>query len=451
MTDIAQSLRRTFSPRPPHRLETGLSRAGLIGALGSLALLALLVLWSQVAMIDSAVIAQGAVTVHGQPRPVQNLDGGIVASVAVRNGDTVEADQVLMRLDPTLLQVNLDIYRNRLAEALVRKARLEAEQNGRPAPDAATITASGLTRHLAGLPLDGLIEGQRQIMAARAEVQRGKTDQLTERIKQLQAQTAGIEGLIAATREQLSYTERELANLRKLADQGLARESQVLETERGRADLLGQLASQLSDLAGMANTQRDTELEIMQNKRSFREQVVTDLREVSAQVDELILQIVTTEKQLERVDLRAPVSGIVHELQVTGPGGVVAPGATVMEIVPISEGLEFELRLDPRSVDSVHVGQGARIVFPAFSARTTPQLLGEVTTISPMTVADPVTRSSYYRLQVTIPPAELARLGTRELVPGMPVEAFLDAGARSAWAYLTRPMAEQMAQAFRTD
>ena len=240
MTDITQSLRRAFSPRPPHRLETGLSRAGLIGALGSLVLLALLVLWSQVAMIDSAVIAQGAVTVHGQSRPVQNLDGGIVASVAVRNGDAVEAGQVLMRLDPTLLQVNLDIYRNRLAEALVRKARLEAEQNGRPAPDAAAITASGLTRHLAGLPLDGLIEGQRQIMAARAEVQRGKTDQLPERSSSF-AQTAGIEGLIAATREQLSYTERELVNLRKLAEQGLAREFQVLETERGRADLLGSL------------------------------------------------------------------------------------------------------------------------------------------------------------------------------------------------------------------
>lgn len=451
MTDTAHSLRRAFSPRPPHRLETGLGRPGLIGALASLALFALLVVWSMLAMIDGAVIAQGAVTVPGQPRPIQHLDGGIVASVDVQNGDQVEAGQVLMRLDPTLLAVNLDIYRNRLAEALARKARLEAEQANRAAPDMAALAETGRLAYLGGLPLDGLIEGQRQIMAARAEVQRGKSEQLAEKIKQLQSQAQGIEGLITATENQLSYTERELVNLRNLSAQGLARESQVLEMERGRADLLGRLASQRSDLAGLSNSVRDTELEILQTEREFREAVVTELSEVSAKADELVLQIVTTEKQLERVDLRAPVAGVVHEMQVTSPGGVVSPGATVMEIVPLGEGVEFELRLDPRSVDAVHPGQAARIRFPAFNARSTPELMGEVTTISPTTITDPATRTSYYRLQVAIPPAELAHLGEQALVPGMPVEAFLDAGSRSAWSYLTQPLAEQMALAFRAE
>lgn len=437
-----------LAPRP---LQTGLGRAGLVGALASLALLALLGGWSQLAMIDSAVIAPGHVAVHGQPRPIQNLDGGVVDRLLVANGDVVAAGDLLLRLDPTLLQVNLDIYRNRLAEALARRTRLEAEQAGLAAPDIAGLEASGVLRHLAGLPMERHHEGQRQIMAARAEVLRGKAEQLHEKIKQFGNQRIGLEGLITAAENQLTSMDTELANMRRLAERGLVRGPDLLATERVRADLLGQLAERRSELAGLANSVRDTELEILQGERSFREQVVTDLREVSAQADELMLQIVTTQKQLDRVEMRAPVAGVVHELKVNGPGSVVAAGATVLQVVPLDEGLEFELRLDPRSIDSVHPGQGARVHFPAFSSRTTPQVMGRVTEISPTSITDPATQVQYYRLMLTIPPEELARLGDRTLVPGMPVEAFLDAGTRSAWSYLTRPLAEQIDRAFRED
>lgn len=436
------------APRP---LQLGLDRAGMVGAVASLALLGLLAGWSQIAMIDSAVIAPGHVTVRGQPRPVQNLDGGIVETVAVANGDVVAAGQILMRLDPTLLQVNLDIYRNRLAEALARKTRLEAEQAGLAAPDPAALAASGALHHLAGLPMERHHEGQRQIMAARAEVLRGTSDQLREKIKQFGNQRTGLEGMIAATEDQLASMDAELANLRRLADRGLVRGSDLMAAERNRSDLLGQLAAQRSELAGLANSERDAELEILQGERAFREEVVTALRTVATEADELILQIVTTQKQLDRVDIRAPVAGVVHALQMTGPGGVAAPGATMLEIVPLGEGLEFELRLDPRSIDQVSPGQRARILFPAFSARTTPDLFGTVAEISPTSITDPVTQVPYYRLMLAIAPAELARLGDRVLVPGMPVEAFLDGGSRSAWSYLTRPLAEAIARAFREE
>jgi len=433
------------------RPDTGLRRPALIGAIGSLVLLVVLVLWAQFTMIEGAVIAPGQVMVRGLPKQVQNLDGGVVEEIRVANGDVVEAGQVLMRLDPTLLRVNLDIYRNRLAEALARKTRLEAEQLGLQEPDVAALRASGAMRYLAGLSLDRHNKGQRQIMAARAEVLRGKSDQLREKVLQFGNQITGMEGLIASKRDQLGYTERELANMRKLSEQGLARESQVLELERGRADLLGQLASHQADLAGISNSVRDTELEILQTAREFREQVVTELREVSADADELILQIVTTQKQLDRVEMRAPVAGVVHELQVSTVGGVVAPGATVLEIVPLSEGLAFELRLDPRSIDSVHLGQRARVHFSALNSRSTPQVFGTLTGISPTSITDPATGQSFYRLQLSIAPEEMARLGTAQLVPGMPVEAFLDTGERSAMGYLIRPLSDQLARAFREE
>jgi HlyD family secretion protein len=221
--------------------------------------------------------------------------------------------------------------------------------------------------------------------------------------------------------------------------------------ERNRADLWGRLASLQADLATLANSVRDTELEMLQSERAFREEVVTELREVSAQADELILQIVTTREQLDRIEMRAPAAGVVHELKIAGPGSVLAAGATALEIVPLGQGLEFELRLDPQAIDQVHAGQAARMQFPAFASTSMPQIIGTVTDISPTSVTDPATQAQYYRLHLTIPPEELARLGDRALVPGMPVEAFLDGGSRTAWSYLTKPLADQIDRAFREE
>jgi HlyD family secretion protein len=423
----------------------------MVGALGSLALLGLIVLWSQTALLDAAVIAPGQVVVRGQPRPVQNLDGGIVEAVLVANGDVVREGQVLVRLDPTLLRVNIDIARNRLAEALARKTRLEAEQLGLAAPDLAALAGSGALQHLAGLAMDRHHDGQRQIMAARAEVRRGRAEQLAEKIKQLGNQRQGTEGLIAATRDQIASLDGDLATLRQLAGRGLVRNSELQQMERARADLWGRLASLQSERATLANSVRDTELEILQSDRAFREEVVTELREVSTEADELILQIVTLGRQLDRVEMRAPAAGVVHEMQVAGPGAVLAAGATALEIVPLDEGMAFELRLDPRAIDQVQVGQTARVQFPAFPAHSTPQIHGTVTEISPASVTDPVTQASYYRMELQIAPGELARLGDRVLVPGMAVEAFLDGGSRTAWAYLTGPLTDQIDRAFREE
>jgi HlyD family secretion protein len=434
-------------------LQTGLGRPGMAGALASLALLAILALWAQVTMIGGAVIAQGQIVVQGQPKLIQNLDGGIVAEIRVANGDAVQAGDVLLRLDPTLLQINLDIYRNRLAEVLARKARLEAEQAGLADIDAAALRASAAVAWLAGRPLDRHIEGERQIQLARAEVLRGRAEQQREKARQFANQIAGVEGLIAATEDQLGYLGRELANLETLSRDQLVAEGRLLDSQRARAALLGQLASHRSDLASLANSIRDTELEGMLADRQFREQVVTDLRETSAEADELVLQIVTTQKQLDRVEMRAPVAGMVHEMQVATLGGVVAPGATLMQIIPAgagdSGGVEVELQLDPRAIDQVHPGQTARLRFPALNPRDTPDVFAAITTVPAAAVADPATGRSFYRLQARLAPEEVARLGAQALVPGMPVEAFLQAEERSVLAYLLHPLADQLNRAFR--
>ena len=428
-------------------LQTGFSRTALLGALGSVALFGLMVVWAQVTMINGAVIASGQVVVRGKPKMVQSLDGGVVEAILVENGDVVAAGDLLLRLDPTLLAINLDIYRTRLAEALARKARLEAEQLGLPAP-----VFGYDTTYLGGLPQTLQHEGQRQIFLARRDVLIGRREQLTEKIGQFRNQITGVKGQIAALQDQLRFIETDLANTRRLTDQGLARGSQLLEQERMRSAMLGQISEQQSGLAGIANSIRDTEMEILQGERQFKEEVVTDLRDVTTQSEELTLQIVTTQKQLDRIELRAPADGIIHELQAATIGGVVAPGAIIVQIVPLSEGVEFELRLETQAVDKVHVGQRARVMLPSFNQRITPEIFGSLTAISPSSITDPATGQSFYRLQLTIPPEELARLGPdADLVPGMPVEAFLQTGERSALAYLTKPLVDQLARAFRED
>ena len=454
MTARAPSLKKSPSirtPAPVAALKTALRPTMMAGAIGSLALLVILIVWAGFTMISSAVISSGQVLVRGSTKLVQNVDGGVVSEILVKNGDTVQQDQVVVRLDPTLLRVNLDIARNRLAEALTQKARLEAEQLGLSEIDFAAMDTSDAAQHLGPKPLSKQKTGQNQIFIARRAVQLSSDDRLRAKISQIESQTEGAQVALAAKRDQLSFIQSELVDVVELNRQGLARQSQVLDLQRSQSEMLAQIAADQSQIATLADSVRDANLEMAQTRRTFQEEVVTKLGEVTTLSEELILQIVTTQKQLDRVEIRAPATGVVHELQVATVGGVLAAGATILQIVPLDEGLQFEFKLDPKYVDQVFVGQKAKLHFPAFSARSTPELFGSVTSVSPTSITEQQTGKTFYRLELDIPAAELARLGDSVLVPGMPVEAFLQAGDRSVLSYLIRPLSEQMNRAFRDE
>ncbi|MGB7267916.1 MAG: HlyD family type I secretion periplasmic adaptor subunit [Albidovulum sp.] len=416
----------------------------IAGGIGFAVLLVTLVLWANFTMIAGAVIAHGQTVVHGKPKMVQTLDGGEVAEISVKDGDKVAAGQVMLRLDPTVAQVNLNIANTRLTEALTRRARLTAEQLGLSEPDF----------NFSDLPIAVKVsaqqeEGQRQIFAARAAVLQGRRDKLTETQGQVEAQMAGTEGRIAAVQHQITLIEKDIANIQSLVDQGLAKESQLTALQSQQADFTGQLA-QLQGEQNRARAQlRDAEIETLQSERSFMEDVVVELREVTNTVEELTLDIVSRQAQLKRTDIRAPVDGIVHQLQFSTVGGVVGPGATILEVVPLDQGVDFEIRLDPRYVDQVHAGQKARLVLSAFSRATTPDLHGEVVTVTPDAIADPVTGAHYYGVKISIPEEELVQVSSLDILPGMPVEAFLETGERSVMTYLLKPLTDHLSRAFR--
>lgn len=427
---------------------TALRPAGLAGMVATLVMLAMLILWASMTYLDSAVATQGQVIVRGKPKMVQSLDGGVVETILVHDGDRVTAGQLLMRLDPTLLKVNLDIARTRLAEALARKARLEAEDLGLAAP---RFVYDPLP--FAAPPTAEPEEGQRRVFDARQQLAEGRQAQLAERLAQFDRQIEGIEASIAAKAEQLGYLDRELANSRKLFEQGLMRESQILALQRQRAEMKGSLAEAEADRARTGNSRQDAQIEVEQAERQFREDVVTDLRTTQTEIEETTIQIVTTERQLERVEIRAPASGIVHEQQVTTLGGVVPPNGTILQIIPVEEGVELELMLDPREIDRVHSGQKATVIFTAFDQRSTPRLAGHITSISPNVVTGrgkDGSDKSFYRLGLELAPGEIERMEAGSVVvPGMPVEAFLETGEHTVMDYLLQPLVGQLIRTFR--
>ncbi|WP_298863874.1 HlyD family type I secretion periplasmic adaptor subunit [uncultured Sulfitobacter sp.] len=429
---------------PP--LRVSMRWPGLIGALASVVLFVGGAFWASNAEITGAVIAAGAVEVTGRTKSVQHLDGGIVKTILVAEGDPVEYGEPLMRLDDTTLKANLRIYKSRLSEALALRDRLIAEQFERHVvafsdPDP-LVDAQDAVLHQTG---------QNEIFEARFALEQSRQDRLTEKAAQFLNQIAGVEALIEAKNKQMTYIEEEIASMVKLKDQGLARSSQLRGLQRSEAELLGQIAEHQSELARIRNSIRDTEIEQLQGRREIKEQVVTELRETFTQIEELRQQILSTSVQLDRIEIRAPASGRIHEMQFTTLGGVVPPGGTILQLIPRDEGFSFLTRVDPAAIDQVYVGQNANVRFPAFNQRTTPELKGQVKDVSATTSMDEVTGMTFYRVEIAVSEAELARLGDQTLIPGMPVEAYLTTTQRTVMSYLTKPLTDQIAQAFREE
>lgn len=423
-----------------------LRRPARIAGIAVLLLVVSLGLWAGLTVISGAVIATGQIAVSGKPRVIQSLDGGTVELLAVTEGQTVEAGTLLARLDTTLLQINLDMARGRLAAALARRARLQAEQAGRT-----TLAFTYPTLPFA-LPETRLHEeGEQRIFAARAATLEGGRDQLAEAQAQLDNQISGVTGQIEANGRQIALIDRDLVNMTDLIAQGLARQSQLSELEQRRAALAGEQAALQAELARLANSRRDQELATLQQERSFMEGVVTDLREVTAEVEELILEIVTHQSQLDRVEIRAPVTGVVHDLKIAAEGEVLPPGGTLAHIVPIAEDLSFEIVVDPRAIEDVYLGQAAQVVIASRNPQSAPRLDATVATISPDVIEDERTGESFYRATLKLAPGtlETTRVEPRDLVQGMPVEVFLQTGSRSVLAYLLHPVTTHLRRTFR--
>jgi len=419
----------------------------LVGLLGLVLLLGGFGTWAATTTISGAIIAPGRIEVDQNRQVVQHPDGGVVAEINVKEGDRVSAGDVLLRLDPTDLQSQLMIAENQLVELMARRARLEAERDQRKELDFDPL----LVQMVADMPdAAALMQGQTTLLMARAETAEQRIAQLHKRRDQTRDQISGIDAQSTALSKQLDLIAEELVSQQSLLDRGLAQAARVLSLQREEARLsgrMGELAAQRAQAEGRIT---EIEIEILQLGTDRREEAITTLRDLQFRELELREQRRALKERMSRLEITAPVPGIVYNLQVFALRSVIRPADPVLFLIPQDRPLVINARVEAIHVDKLHVGQEVTLRFSALDQRTTPELRGHVTQVSADAFEDEATRASYYRAEVVLEAGEADRLPPDvTLIPGMPVETFIRTADRTPIAYLVKPFTDYLTKAFR--
>lgn len=405
--------------------------------------------WSAIAELAGAVIAPGTIVVEGNVRKVQHPSGGVVAEIRVREGQRIQAGDVLLRLNETATRANLAMILKSLDQMGARRARLEAERDG-----AETVTfPPELKSRIEAGDKDALaaLNGEQKLFESRRDVRKGKTLQLRRRIAQFEEQVRGLTAQEQGKIRELSLIQKELAGVRELLAKGFAPATRANALEREEARLSGERGRLISSQAEARDRIAEINLQIIQIDQDLRGEVATELRDLVGKQGEQVERRTAAEDQLRRVDLKATVNGVVHQLLAHTIDGVITAGADIMTIVPDGESLTIEARVLPTDIDQLRLGQDVRVLLTAFNRNRTPELVGSISLIAPDLVTDPKTGVGYYRVGISIADSERTRLGTLQLVPGMPVETHIRTDARTVLSYLMRPLRDHAARVFRDD
>jgi HlyD family type I secretion membrane fusion protein len=398
--------------------------------------------WSLLAPLSSAVIAAGAIVVDGSRKAVQHPDGGVISAIHVRDGDRVEAGQILVELDDSKLASMLATLQPLLEMTLAQRARLLAERRGRDEIDFPSELLQSTTSTAAMIVAD-----QRRMFLARRAALESRRAALLNRRLQSQATATGLEKQIASQQERLRLTRVELEGTAKLAGKGYAPERRVLELNRAMAELESELAALEARHAEVSREAEFSTVEITRIENSFLENVETELQTVEKERYDLLERTRTIKDQIKRLKIRAPVAGTVVKSAVHTVSGVLMPGVTLLELVPAEEPLVIDAQVRPVDVDGLRVGLAAEIRFPSDTDRLLPKLHGRVLTISADRLVDPLQGTAYFAAQLTVDPDSIRLFGRDRLRPGLPVEVLLLKGERTLFDYLFSPVRDIFARA----
>lgn len=414
-----------------------LSLAVLIGGLGY---------WSVTARIAGAVVASGLIEVQSHRQVIQHPEGGVVGAILAIDGDVVEADQTLIRFDGRRQRSELKIVEGQLFEILARSSRLKAERD-----DLETLVFPTELSELSGT--DKTIERQlieeANLFAARRLALAQETAQLNEQVTQTENRIEGTTSQLVAMSNQLRLVGQELENQQSLFQQGLTNAARVLDLQTRQASLQGELGKLTADTAELRGEISALRVELLKLRTRRQEDAISALRELQYSEIELAERRVALLDTLSRLEVKAPLSGIIYGSQVFALQSVVQPGAPIMYVIPQGLPLVIAARVDTIHIDQIHIGQEAALRFSSFDQRWTPTILGTVRRISADVVTDEITGIAYYAVELAPKEDEMAKLGDQELLPGMPVEAFIRTGDRSPLAYLTKPLTDYFVRAFR--
>ncbi|NDD09881.1 MAG: HlyD family type I secretion periplasmic adaptor subunit, partial [Rhodobacteraceae bacterium] len=378
---------------------------------------------------------------------VQHPDGGVVAEIAVDEGDSVIAGQTLIKLDPTLEKSELAIIEGQLFELIARRGRLEAERDGNQTID---FDAALKERASNDPSVAELMSGQQRLFDARSETASNQVAQLSKRKGQIRNQIEGLDAQQIALQRQLDLIAEELSDQQSLLNRGLAQATKVLALQRTEAQLSGQMGDLSARKAEYEGRITEIDIEITSLDAGRREEAITNLRDQQFRALELEERARALHEKLSRMDIKAPVSGIVYGLTVFAERSVIRPADPVLFLIPQDRPLIIAARVEPIHIDEIFTGQEVTLRFSSLDQRTTPELLGRVVQISADAFQDDARQISYYRAEIVLSEGEQDKIPQGiTLIPGMPVESFIKTNDRTPLAYLVKPLADYFAKAMR--
>src|SRR5580692_8079127 len=401
--------------------------------------------WVTMAELSGAVVASGSLVVDSNVKKVQHPTGGVVGELRVRDGAHVHAGDVVIRLDETVTRANLAIVVKGIDELLARQARLEAERDEKDD----VHFASELTSRSQNADVWRVVDGEQRLFELRRQARTGQKAQLKERIGQLKEEIKGVTEQAEAKNGEIELILRELEGVRYLWSKNLIPIMRLTQLERESVRIRGERGQLMASTAQAHGKMTEIQLQIIQIDQDLHSEVAKELREIQGKMAELFERKIAAEDQLMRIDIRAPQSGVVHQLNVHTIGGVITASEPAMLIVPEADELTVEVKLPPQSIDQLVLGQAAVLRFSAFNQRTTPEINGVVKRISGDIVLDQKSGATYYLVHIATSTDEIARLDGLKLLPGMPVDAFIQTGNRTVLSYLTKPLRDQVVKAFR--
>lgn len=414
-----------------------------IGALLAMLLIGAIGGWAATAKLSGAVIASGQVTVDQNVKAIQHRDGGIVSEITVREGDHVKAGQVLLRLDDAQTRSERSILKSQLVELRIRQARLNAERD----TAAAVVYPADLER--SDPQISQLIDGETRLFTGNLANRESQKKQLRLGIDRIEEELNGLRSQRVSKADEINMVSQEYERVNSLYQRKLVEFQRLYTVDRELVQMRGQLGEIDAAIARTKTRTNETELQILAVDEEARTKAQQELTVVDTRISEIRDRLSAISDRLSRTDIRAPISGTVNELRVHTIGGVISPAEVLVTIVPEDAKLNIRASLPPASIDQVRIGQKARLRFSAFNQRTTPELSGFVSFLSPATTRDSVTGANAYLAYIELDDGQRAELGGQTLLPGMPVEIFLTTQERTVLSYFTKPITDRFSRTFR--
>ncbi|KAA3501439.1 HlyD family type I secretion periplasmic adaptor subunit [Rhizobium rhizogenes] len=400
--------------------------------------------WAAMAKLAGAVVATGRVVVEGNSKKIQHLSGGIVSEIEVAEGDRVDAGQILLRLSDTIVQANLSIVENTLAQLYSRRARLRAEIT-----EAASFTVpEDLVELTNPKAARTFIDSEQGLFKSRLSALTGMKKQLATRKDQLLDEARGMGVQVAATENELTIVKEDVSKTQELYSKGLVTLQRLNLLKRQLSNLEGQQGQYMAARAQTVGKMSEMDLQLLQLDEDRKSEVTKDLTSVEATVAEYEERLAATRDQLDRLDIRSPIAGRVYQLSVHNINGVIQPGEVLMLVVPEKDDLAIEADILPRDIDQIYVGQPVTIRFTAFNQSTTPDVVAEVAVVAPDLQMDSRTGASFYTLRIKPDKISMQHLPGGKLYPGMPAEVFIQTSERSVLSYFVKPFQDRINKTF---